>query len=229
MASAEAGDVTTLGTEEHELTEVATEAALRGRNGRLLVQTGGRYLVRAHSTLRTCTCRLLLCSCSHCHCGVLRLSLRTRTRCTLSMPPATTWVVHCWTLILKITALMARVLFARGIATRSVSALENVSIRIWAALRAARASSSGCTRWPEETAGSSYVWPRTQKRLSLTPMLSRRRHPLAAAAYAVVAQAAPPPVAACRRRGCALGRFSVPVPQAPAGRLSNLVMWRATL
>ena len=130
MASAEAGDVTTLGTEAHELTEVATEAALRGRNGRLLVQTGGRHLVRAHSTLRTSTCRLLLRSCSHCHCGVFRLSLRTRTRCTLSMPPATTWVVHCCTLILKTMALLARVLFAHGMATQSVSALEKVSTTI---------------------------------------------------------------------------------------------------
>ena len=118
-------DVSDLGTEAHELTEVATEAQLRGRNGRLLVQTGGRHLVRTQHM----SCRLAH-FCSHRHCCVLRLSLRIRTRCTLSMPPATTWVVHCCTLILKTMALLARVLFAHGIATQSVSAPEKVSTTI---------------------------------------------------------------------------------------------------
>ena len=54
--AAEAVDVSNLGTEAHELTEVATEAALRGRNGRLLVQTGGRHLVRAPSTFYVFYC-----------------------------------------------------------------------------------------------------------------------------------------------------------------------------
>ena len=44
--------VTTRGTDAHELTEVATEAELQGRSGRLLVQMGGRNVVRTqeHST-----------------------------------------------------------------------------------------------------------------------------------------------------------------------------------
>ena len=65
--AAEAVDVSNLGTEAHELTEVATEAALRGRNGRLLVQTGGRHLVRAPRTFYVFYC-------AHAHTLSLRCS-----------------------------------------------------------------------------------------------------------------------------------------------------------
>lgn len=114
----------TLGTTKaHDLIEVATEAQLE-RNGRLLVQMGGRHLVRTQHRAA------ILRSLSFCRRGVLRLSLRIKMSCTLSMPPATTWEVHCFTRISKTMARLARASSARGIATRSASALENVSIGI---------------------------------------------------------------------------------------------------
>ena len=40
----------------HELVEVATEAQLEERNGRLLVQMGGRYVVRRQHSHEPNTC-----------------------------------------------------------------------------------------------------------------------------------------------------------------------------
>ena len=52
MSRATAPDEIDLSSEapsSHELTEVATEAQLMGQNGRILVQTNGRHVVRCRA------------------------------------------------------------------------------------------------------------------------------------------------------------------------------------